>query len=140
MSRFLCREISVKAKCALCIGENCNCITMYFCVLQEYMKPLLARQDEGVLDQTEAEHSVRARQAARSVLYHCVSVSLSLLSPIMPFITEELWQRLQPFRSRDSTTFTTTARSSLGLQPYPCSSQLVRPTALGGFPQFFIHL
>lgn len=93
-------------------------------VYMEYMKPLLARQDEGVLDQTEAEHSVRARQAARSVLYHCVSVSLSLLSPIMPFITEELWQRLQPFRSRDSTTFTTTARSSLGLQPYPCSSQL----------------
>uniref|UniRef100_A0A672Z1F2 Valine--tRNA ligase, mitochondrial n=1 Tax=Sphaeramia orbicularis TaxID=375764 RepID=A0A672Z1F2_9TELE len=61
----------------------------------------------------------RARQVACSVLYHCVSTSLTLLSPFMPFITEELWQRLQPFRPQ-----TAPAAASLSLQPYPTSSQL----------------
>uniref|UniRef100_A0A672Z2W6 Valine--tRNA ligase, mitochondrial n=1 Tax=Sphaeramia orbicularis TaxID=375764 RepID=A0A672Z2W6_9TELE len=64
----------------------------------------------------------QARQVACSVLYHCVSTSLTLLSPFMPFITEELWQRLQPFRPQ-----TAPAAASLSLQPYPTSSQLVRP-------------
>uniref|UniRef100_A0A667XSK3 Valine--tRNA ligase, mitochondrial n=1 Tax=Myripristis murdjan TaxID=586833 RepID=A0A667XSK3_9TELE len=54
-----------------------------------------------------------------NVLYHCVSVSLALLSPFMPFLTEELWQRLQPFRPD-------AAKASLCLQPYPSSTQLVR--------------
>lgn len=30
----------------------------------------------------------------RQVLYLCVDTSLRILSPFMPFITEELWQRL----------------------------------------------
>uniref|UniRef100_A0AAZ3QH79 Valine--tRNA ligase, mitochondrial n=1 Tax=Oncorhynchus tshawytscha TaxID=74940 RepID=A0AAZ3QH79_ONCTS len=44
----------------------------------ECIKPVLS-QDSG---------------AGEAVLYHCVSVSLALLSPFMPFLTEELWQRL----------------------------------------------
>uniref|UniRef100_A0A8C2WRY7 Valine--tRNA ligase, mitochondrial n=1 Tax=Cyclopterus lumpus TaxID=8103 RepID=A0A8C2WRY7_CYCLU len=52
------------------------------------------------------------------ILYHCVSMSLALLSPFMPFITEELWQRLQPFGPGAA------AQTPLCLQPYPCSSQL----------------
>uniref|UniRef100_A0A672Z1P7 Valine--tRNA ligase n=1 Tax=Sphaeramia orbicularis TaxID=375764 RepID=A0A672Z1P7_9TELE len=79
-------------------------------VYLEYMKPLL--------DQTDHSGN-RARQVACSVLYHCVSTSLTLLSPFMPFITEELWQRLQPFRPQ-----TAPAAASLSLQPYPTSSQL----------------
>ncbi|KAM7383692.1 hypothetical protein PAMA_011175 [Pampus argenteus] len=71
-----------------------------------------------VLVHTDTEHSGRSRQVASSVLYHCVSVSLALLSPFMPFLTEELWQRLQPFRPGAA------AQTSLCLQPYPCSSQL----------------
>uniref|UniRef100_A0A8C2WWQ8 Valine--tRNA ligase, mitochondrial n=1 Tax=Cyclopterus lumpus TaxID=8103 RepID=A0A8C2WWQ8_CYCLU len=66
------------------------------------------------------KHHVRARQVATSILYHCVSMSLALLSPFMPFITEELWQRLQPFGPGAA------AQTPLCLQPYPCSSQLVR--------------
>ncbi|KAM9738210.1 valine--tRNA ligase, mitochondrial isoform 2-T2 [Menidia menidia] len=58
------------------------------------------------------------RQAAASVLYHCVSVSLALLCPFMPFITEELWQRLRPFGPEPQ------APGSLCLQPYPRSSAL----------------
>uniref|UniRef100_A0A665VAX5 Valine--tRNA ligase, mitochondrial n=1 Tax=Echeneis naucrates TaxID=173247 RepID=A0A665VAX5_ECHNA len=64
-------------------------------VYMEYLKPVLAH-----------------------VLYHCVSMSLALLSPFMPFITEELWQRLQPYRPAGA------AQASLCLQPYPSSSQL----------------
>uniref|UniRef100_A0AAQ5Y473 Valine--tRNA ligase, mitochondrial n=1 Tax=Amphiprion ocellaris TaxID=80972 RepID=A0AAQ5Y473_AMPOC len=64
-------------------------------------------------------YMVRSRTLTHTVLYHCVSMSLALLSPFMPFITEELWQRLQPFRSGS------TDQASLCLQPYPHSSQLV---------------
>ncbi|XP_042362406.1 valine--tRNA ligase, mitochondrial [Plectropomus leopardus] len=87
-------------------------------VYLECVKPVLAPQDGGAVVQPDTEHSVRARQVARSVLYHCVSMCLALLSPFMPFITEELWQRLQPFRPGAA------AHTTLCLQPYPCSSQL----------------
>ncbi|XP_023250626.1 valine--tRNA ligase, mitochondrial [Seriola lalandi dorsalis] len=85
-------------------------------VYMECVKPVLVQQDEGPAVQPDTEH--RARQVARSVLYHCVSMSLALLSPFMPFISEELWQRLQPYRPGAA------AQTSLCLQPYPCSSQL----------------
>uniref|UniRef100_A0A3B5L3G8 Valine--tRNA ligase, mitochondrial n=1 Tax=Xiphophorus couchianus TaxID=32473 RepID=A0A3B5L3G8_9TELE len=74
-------------------------------VYMEYVKPVLLKQNEGV-------------EVASTVLYHCVSLSLALLSPFMPFITEELWQRLQPFRPGAM------AQTSLCLQPYPRSTQL----------------
>ncbi|KAM4630957.1 valine--tRNA ligase, mitochondrial [Polymixia lowei] len=85
-------------------------------VYMECIKPLLSQQDHRAAGQIHTEHTESERQMARSVLYHCVSVSLALLSPFMPFLTEELWQRLYPFRA-DNT--------SLCLQPYPQSSQLV---------------
>ncbi|XP_049606433.1 valine--tRNA ligase, mitochondrial isoform X2 [Syngnathus scovelli] len=77
----------------------------------ESVKPVLLKQNEG--------SGGKARPAASVVLYHCVSASLALLSPIMPFLTEELWQRLQPFRSPAAA-----QTASLCLQPYPRSSQL----------------
>lgn len=81
------------------------------------MKPVLPKQNEGAGSKHDGG---QVRPAAASVvLYHCVSTSLVLLSPLMPFLTEELWQRLQPFRSDAA------ARGSLCLQPYPRSSQLV---------------
>ncbi|KAL0165495.1 hypothetical protein M9458_037339, partial [Cirrhinus mrigala] len=58
------------------------------------------------------------KQVAVSVLYHSVSISLALLSPFMPFLTEELWQRLLPYADSDGTS------SSLCVQPYPKTSQL----------------
>ncbi|XP_053719802.1 valine--tRNA ligase, mitochondrial isoform X1 [Synchiropus splendidus] len=58
------------------------------------------------------------RRAAGSVLYHCVSASLALLSPFMPFLTEELWQRLQMLRNGAMTD------TSLCVQPYPRAAQL----------------
>uniref|UniRef100_A0AAY4DG87 Valine--tRNA ligase, mitochondrial n=1 Tax=Denticeps clupeoides TaxID=299321 RepID=A0AAY4DG87_9TELE len=55
---------------------------------------------------------------ARQILFHCVSVSLALLSPFMPYLTEELWQRLQPHGG------TADPSTSLCVQGYPQSSQL----------------
>ena len=44
----------------------------------------------------------------RSVLPHVLETSLRLLHPVMPFVTEELWQRLQP-----------TAKTSIMVAPWP---------------------
>uniref|UniRef100_A0AAZ3R9P3 Valine--tRNA ligase, mitochondrial n=1 Tax=Oncorhynchus tshawytscha TaxID=74940 RepID=A0AAZ3R9P3_ONCTS len=78
----------------------------------ECIKPVLS-QDSG-------------KQVVRAVLYHCVSVSLALLSPFMPFLTEELWQRLYLLKGEGGDS----AGASLCLQPYPQSSQLVRESGL----------
>lgn len=42
------------------------------------------------------------RNSARQTLYTCLDQGLRLLHPLMPFVTEELWQRL-PRRPNDST-------------------------------------
>jgi valyl-tRNA synthetase len=45
---------------------------------------------------------VAAKGAARAVLYHALDASLRLLHPMMPFLTEEIWQKL-PRRAGDAT-------------------------------------
>ncbi|XP_041868178.1 valine--tRNA ligase, mitochondrial isoform X2 [Melanotaenia boesemani] len=84
----------------------------------ECVKPVMAKQDEELVVQSNSELSGSRQQVVTTVLYHCVSLSLALLSPFMPFITEELWQRLEPFRAGPM------AQTSLCLQPYPQSSKL----------------
>ncbi|KAA0710630.1 Valine--tRNA ligase, mitochondrial [Triplophysa tibetana] len=83
-------------------------------VYLESIKPVLKQEASDSMEQKERE-----RQVAMSVLYHSVSISLCLLSPFMPFLTEELWQRLLPY-SADSIKNPT----SLCVQPYPKTSQL----------------
>lgn len=83
------------------------------CRLQESIKPVLKGEGSGSEEQRDRE-----RQVAAAVLYHCVSISLTLLSPFMPFLTEELWQRLLPYADSDGTS------RSLCVQPYPKTSQL----------------
>lgn len=86
------------------------------------------------------ENEVRneEKQIATAVLYHCASISLRLLSPFMPFLTEELWQRLQPYSPNP-----TTAPCSVCMQPYPTASQLVsqwqpRDTRITIYKVYFI--
>lgn len=55
------------------------------------MKPMTAPD-------TPMEHKV----SAQNTLYTCLDQGLRLLHPFMPFVTEELWQRL-PRRPQDST-------------------------------------
>ncbi|VDN25128.1 unnamed protein product, partial [Cylicostephanus goldi] len=38
--------------------------------------------------------SDEARKVAKATLYHCVETGLRLISPAMPFLSEELWQHL----------------------------------------------
>ncbi|KAG8886997.1 hypothetical protein FRB98_000680 [Tulasnella sp. 332] len=55
----------------------------------EAMKPMT---DEGA--------STEVRKSAQNTLYTCLDSGLKLLHPFMPFVTEELWQRL-PRRPQD---------------------------------------
>ncbi|WKY15190.1 hypothetical protein Q1695_000577 [Nippostrongylus brasiliensis] len=41
-----------------------------------------------------ASGSEEARKSAKATLYNCVEAGLRLISPIMPFLSEELWQHL----------------------------------------------
>ncbi|XP_010871392.2 valine--tRNA ligase, mitochondrial [Esox lucius] len=91
----------------------------------ECIKPALTQQAGGGVasGQVNAADSGVGHGEARvsgSVLFHCVTVSLALLSPFMPFLTEELWQRLRPLSGQGEDGVTT----SLCLQSYPQSAHL----------------
>ncbi|VDO96230.1 unnamed protein product [Heligmosomoides polygyrus] len=54
----------------------------------EAVKPVIASGTE------------ESRECAKATLYNCVEVGLRLISPIMPFLSEELWQHLPHRESR----------------------------------------
>lgn len=56
-------------------------------VVQESVKPVFIKAEEDSQSQRQA-------QVCRQTLYTCLDVGLRLLSPMMPFVTEELYQRL----------------------------------------------
>lgn len=64
--------------------SNCHSFWLYdLCdVYLECLKPIFASDDES------------KKATARRILYTCLDLGLRLLSPFMPFITEELFQRL----------------------------------------------
>lgn len=51
---------------------------------------------------TDASVPLQTRRSAQQTLYTCLDHGLRLLHPFMPFVTEELWQRL-PRRPTDTT-------------------------------------
>ena len=59
--------------------------------LQEAMKPM-----------TDESAPLSVKRSAQQTLYTCLDHGLRLLHPFMPFVTEELWQRL-PRRPNDPT-------------------------------------
>ncbi|XP_044532837.1 valine--tRNA ligase [Gracilinanus agilis] len=73
-------------------------------VYLECLKPVLSGKDQV------------AAESARQTLYTCLDVGLRLLSPFMPFVTEELYQRL-PRRGPQ-------APPSLCVTPYPEPDEL----------------
>uniref|UniRef100_A0A8C9RSQ2 Valine--tRNA ligase n=1 Tax=Scleropages formosus TaxID=113540 RepID=A0A8C9RSQ2_SCLFO len=78
-------------------------------VYLESVKPVLSQ-----LDGESAMH--QEASICRQTLYTCLEVGLRLLSPIMPFVTEELFQRLprrQPYNSPPS----------ISVTPYPETSE-----------------
>lgn len=80
--------------------------------LQESVKPVFikAREDGSC-----------GRQAAvcRQTLYTCLEVGLRLLSPLMPFVTEELYQRLPRRRPQSDP-------PSICVTPYPDPQEVRR--------------
>ena len=51
---------------------------------------------------TDESAPLEMQKSAQQTLYTCLDYGLRLIHPIMPFVTEELWQRLQR-RPNDST-------------------------------------
>jgi len=67
-------------------------------VYLELLKPVMAGDNKG------------RQETSRETLYTCLDNGLRLLHPFMPFVTEELWQRL-PRRPNDT--------ESICIAPYP---------------------
>ncbi|TFK80279.1 hypothetical protein K466DRAFT_504183 [Polyporus arcularius HHB13444] len=57
---------------------------------------------EAMKPMTDESASETTRKSAQQTLYTCLDHGLRLLHPFMPYVTEELWQRL-PRRPNDST-------------------------------------
>lgn len=73
-------------------------------VPQELVKPVLAEGPEA------------GAGAVRATLHTCLDAGLRLLAPLMPFVTEELFQRLPPRPP---------AAPSLCVAPYPSPQQVL---------------
>uniref|UniRef100_A0A8C7CHV8 valine--tRNA ligase n=1 Tax=Oncorhynchus kisutch TaxID=8019 RepID=A0A8C7CHV8_ONCKI len=71
----------------------------------ESVKPVFSRAEEDSGSQSQAV-------VCRQTLFTCLETGLRLLAPIMPFVGEELYQRLPRRRSQDD-------RSSIHVTPYP---------------------
>lgn len=63
-------------------------------VYLELIKPVIALPSEEGLSAEEIETNKQMQFAAQATLYACLETFLRLLHPLMPFVTEELWQRL----------------------------------------------
>ncbi|KAG8720843.1 hypothetical protein FRC08_017884 [Ceratobasidium sp. 394] len=88
-------------------------------VFIEAMKPMT---DEGA--------SADVRKSAQNTLYTCLDMGLRLLHPFMPFVTEELWQRL-PRRPNDPT-------PSIMISKYPVQdAAFANPAAEKDFDKVF---
>lgn len=58
------------------------------------------RMQEAMKPMTDSSAGPKVRTSAQQTLHTCLDYGLRLLHPFMPFVTEELWQRL-PRRSTD---------------------------------------
>ena len=60
------------------------------------------KQQEAMKPMTDASAPTNTRISSQQTLYTCLDHGLRLLHPLMPFVTEELWQRLSR-RPNDTT-------------------------------------
>jgi valyl-tRNA synthetase len=78
-----------------------------------------------------------ARPVAQRVLAHALDTLLRLLHPIVPFVTEEVWQRLNEFAPERGLKTPTVASRSITIAPWPLASpEMSDPTIERRFVMF----
>jgi valyl-tRNA synthetase len=84
-------------------------------------KARFAHVDESLRDSNSrlGETRPRDRQTAQRVLAHALDVLLRLLHPLMPFLTEEVWQLLATVAPNRGFPTTTKAAESVCIAPWP---------------------
>ncbi len=83
--------------------------TMYQFIWNEYCDWYLELSKPALQSGSEA-----AQRGTRRTLVRVLDTALKLLHPLMPFITEEVWQRIAPLSAKPGV-----ATMSIMLQPYP---------------------
>ena len=89
----------------------------------ELSKPVL--RGEGAFGAAE-------QRGARNTLLKVLEAGLRLLHPVMPFLTEELWQRVAPVIGKGG--------ESISLAPYPQADLIRVDSAADGDVQWLIHV
>ncbi|CAH8866827.1 unnamed protein product [Trichobilharzia szidati] len=91
-------------------------------VYLEYTKPITKSKQTttGTLD--SAGGDIERIKLVRQILYVCFNIGLRVLHPFMPFITEELYQRLP--RQSDHSMLMNKTPDSLCITPYPKSNDI----------------
>jgi valyl-tRNA synthetase len=70
-------------------------------VYLELIKPVVGHAAEG--SESSSLEVTERQKFAKATLYTCLEQYLRLAHPLMPYVTEELWQRLPSLRSMNST-------------------------------------
>jgi valyl-tRNA synthetase len=82
---------------------------------------------------TASDGDPALKNGARQTLVEVLEAALRLVHPLMPFISEEIWQQIIPLTKlvRDNSKLATTTANTIMLQPYPTyNEQAVNPEAL----------
>ncbi|KAG0215313.1 hypothetical protein BGX33_001268 [Mortierella sp. NVP41] len=69
-------------------------------VYVEFIKPILTTDDQK---------SIQQRDSVLKILQTCFDASLRMMHPFMPFVTEELWQRMLPESATGATSIMTSS-------------------------------